>query len=95
MNKLKELLNRCKCGVIITVNEHRDYYQTVETALEEVYACDPSLSKDIPPEVKGKMIELDTIVNIHFYPDTPIGFYNIYHYDIDLAIDDALSCFDS
>jgi hypothetical protein len=36
------------------------------------------------------MKELDTIIEIHFYPDTPIGGYSIYSYDINDAIDKAL-----
>ena len=37
-----------------------------------------------------EMIRRDTIVKIQFYPNTPVGFYLIYHYDIDKAIDIAL-----
>lgn len=92
MDKLKELLSRCKCGVFITVNEHRDYYLTVEQRLEELSCleCPPELTD----EIRQKMIETNTIINVHFYPHTPIGSYDIYHYDIDLALDEALSCFD-
>lgn len=28
MDKLKKLMARCKCGVYLAVNEHRDYYDT-------------------------------------------------------------------
>jgi hypothetical protein len=40
------------------------------------------------------MIYLDNIVNVHFYPDNPIGFYDIYHYDLDSAIQLALDLFE-
>jgi hypothetical protein len=90
MDKLKELLSRCKCGVFISVNEHRDYYQTAAEALKE------RDEREAPPEtdtaIRSKMIELDTIIEIHFYPDTPIGFYEIYHYDLDAALTKALEC---
>lgn len=36
------------------------------------------------------MKDFDTIIEIHFYPDTPVGFYKIFHYDLDMAIDEAL-----
>ena len=39
-----------------------------------------------------KMIETDTIVNIQFYPKTPVGSYSVYHYDLDMALDLALEC---
>jgi len=90
--KFKQLLDRCKCGVHITVNSHRDYYQSAAESLEEISCmeCPPSIDEDI----KKIMIETNTIVNIHFYPDTPIGFYSIYHYDFDAALDQALACLD-
>jgi len=91
MDKLKELLSKCKCGVYLTVNEHRNYYQSVAERLEEI-ACFEA-PPDIPQEIRTKMIETDTIVQIQFYPDTPIGFYFIYHWDLDAALTKALNCF--
>ena len=90
MDKLKELLKCCKCGVFITGNEHRNYYITAETRLKELMEmeCPPELTDD----VRQKMIEMDTIINVQFYPNTPIGNYDIYHYDIDTALDEALKC---
>jgi hypothetical protein len=90
MDKLKELIARCKCGVFLTVNEHRDYYKTVAEILDDAmdFECPP----EIAPDVEEKMIETDTIVRLHFYPDTPIGSYEIWHYDIDSALDEALAC---
>lgn len=91
MDKLKELLSRCKCSVSLAVNDHRDYYQTAEESLGELACreCPPHISD----EVRQKMIELDTVVHVQFYPDTPIGSYSIYHYDLDMALDEALGCF--
>ncbi len=80
---------KCECGVFIEVNQHRDYYQTAEQAILEDIERDDKLDEDI----KAKMIELNTIIRIQFYPITPIGSYVVYHYDIDLALDMALSCF--
>ncbi len=88
----KKLLARCKCGVFLIVNEHRDYYETAEQKLEELEAmeCPPNIDAD----VRKVMIETDTIVSLQFYPDTPIGSYSIYHYDVDAAIERALRCLD-
>ncbi len=90
MDKLMELLGRCKCGVYLTVNEHRDYYQTAAQALVEAdrFECPPQIA----PDVKAQMIETNTIVRLQFYPDTPIGFYSIWHHDLDAALDAALAC---
>jgi hypothetical protein len=90
---LQGLLDRCKCGVFLTVNEHRDLYQTAEYRLNEIRKWDEDGINDIPPAVLEKMIETDTIIELQFYPDTPIGSYKIYHYDLQLALEEAMSCF--
>jgi hypothetical protein len=41
-------------------------------------------------EIANKMIEHNTIIDLQFYPNTPIGFYSIYHYDLEMALDEAL-----
>jgi len=91
MDKLKELLSLCKCGVFVTVNEHRDYYETAAQHLEgaKTFECPP----EINDEVRAQMIALDTIIKIQFYPDTPIGSYEIWHHDLDAALDQSLACF--
>lgn len=92
MDKLKKLLSQCKCGVHITVNGHRDHYQTAEQKLKEYDQLD--LTDELDIDVRKIMEETDTIVEIHFYPRTPIGFYKVLHYDFDAALDEALECFD-
>lgn len=90
MDKLKLLMSHCKCGVYLTVNEHRDYYQSAEVKLEEyaVRECPP----DISDETRAGIVKTDTIIDLQFYPDTPIGFYHVIHYDLDIALDLALAC---
>jgi len=93
MEKLQNLLDKSKCGVYLIVNQHRDCYQTAEEALKEKegYECPP----EINPEVRKAMIDKNIIIDLQFYPDTPIGSYSIYHYDLDMALDEALACFGS
>lgn len=79
MEILKKLISLCKAEVSITVNGHRSVYQTVQQYLEDS-------DVEIEPEVFGQMIKTDTVVLVQFYPNTPIGFYLIYHYDIEEAI---------
>ena len=90
MEKLKKLIEICKCGVHITVNSHRDYYETVEQHFKGNPIMEEDL-EDIEPDVYEKMKELNVIVELQYYPDTPIGFYKVYHYDIELAVEEALS----
>jgi hypothetical protein len=87
-DKLARLLERCKCGVHLTVNDHRNVYETVEEWLDNMH----DFAKDLDPEVRAAMVATDTIIDLHFYPDTPIGFYKVLHHDLDAALDEALAC---
>lgn len=93
MDKLQRLLALCKCGVFLTVNNHRNYYQTAAERLDELddMECPPQYT----PEVKACMIATDTVIELQFYPDTPIGSYSVFHHDLDAALDQALACFNS
>ena len=88
MSKLQQIINKCKCSVSLTVNKHLDYYQTAEDALLEMqrYECPPR----IEPEVREIMEKTNIIIELQFYPDTPIGSYSLYHYDLDKILDEAL-----
>lgn len=89
-DKLTQLLARCKCGVFLTVNEHRDCYESPEQRLEW-YAdleCPPTISDD----VRAGILSSGNIVDLHFYPDTPIGSYHVVHFELDAALDQALAC---
>jgi hypothetical protein len=37
------------------------------------------------------MVEKDQMVMIQAYPKTPIGFYVVYHWDLESAIDEMLA----
>ena len=84
MDKFKELVSKCKCSVEISVNDHRDYYDTVESSIGE------DERKEIEQDIFDIMVKTDTIVRVQFYPRTPIGSYTVYHYDIDKAMEIAL-----
>jgi len=87
-DKLKQLISHCKCGVYITVNEHKDAYDSVEKWLFDNSA---RFDDGLDPVVLEAMIDLDRVVEIQFYPDTPVGFYIIPHHDIDEALNEALN----
>lgn len=88
--KLQALLNRCKASIHIVVNEHRLYYLSAQERLGELssYECPPEISD----EVRAEIVRTDTIIDLQFYPDTPIGSYSIVHHSLDAALDDALEC---
>jgi len=84
MEKLKELIEKTDFSVTIFINDHRDYYETIEDNIKSGHL------EGIDNDVLKKMIELDTCVNIQVYPLSANTFFNVYHYDIDKAIDWAL-----
>lgn len=93
MDLLQEVINRCKYGVFITINEHRDYYKSVEETLEE---CKEFFNGDsaITDEVRNKMIETNTIIEVQAYPNTPIGFHLAFHYSLEEALKKIISLID-
>ena len=90
MDKLKTLMAACKRGVYVSVNPHRDGYETVERWLENQGFIDGASFGGLPPETRAEMIRLNTVVNLHFYPDTPVGFFQVLHFNLDAALDEAL-----
>jgi hypothetical protein len=90
MDKLKRLMSLCKCGVFVEVNHHRNYYETAEQYLSNYEERDEEPCAE--PEIREKMIKDDTVIEIQFYDRTPVSFYKVYHYDLDMALDEALEC---
>ena len=82
MYKLKYLAKN-SLSFSIEVDEHKTVYDTVEAFVND--------EKDnIEPEVLKKMIDTNTTVRVYLYPTTTIGFYIIFHYDVNKAIDQAI-----
>ncbi len=84
MNKLKELADICKYGVTVDVNDHTGNNESVEDWIADRHRvhCDKI--------TKEKMVELDTTISVYFYPITETSFYEVLHYDIDLALSKAI-----
>jgi len=85
---MKKIVNKCKCGVFFTANNHRDYYETAEKWLLKQIDNQSDID-DIGKDVWEEMIKRDTIYVLQFYPATPISFYKIFHYDYDKLIKEA------
>jgi len=87
VDKLKQLMGLCKCGVFVTINEHRDYYMSVAEYIKDEgdrFACDDA-------KVISMMEQTDTIVEVQFYQFTPVAFMSVAHYDLDAALDKAIA----
>lgn len=88
MNKLQQIIDKCKCGIYLEINKNRDYYQTVEEEIKEIQNM---ISIDeIEPEMIKKMIKHNSLISLQFYPNSPVGFCIIYHYDLESILDWAL-----
>ena len=86
MDKLKELNDKCKFGIIININRHRSNGKSAEEYLSENW--------DVP--VTGQqlfnMIESNTIIEILAFREdlTILNSVNVFHHNMDGAIDLAL-----
>lgn len=95
MDKFTQLCAGCKNSVEIRVNDHRDVYQSVEDYFNEQLAHGGTQGKEkmddvVDPDVYKKCVETNNIVYVHFYPRSATTFFSFYHYDVDLALDEAL-----
>lgn len=87
MNNLQELLSLCKCGVTIYVNDYKNAYEPISYAIERT---EKELEDTLEIDIKNGMIESDNFIVIDCYPFTPISSLTVYHYDIDLAIEQSI-----
>jgi len=87
MNKLQELVSKSHM-VSLEVNNHKGGYETVEEYLSSDWHQNSLEDTDI--EVYDKMIELNTIIELQVYPENPVGFYKLYHWDLEQIVDIAL-----
>lgn len=84
---MKEIIERCKCGIYLEVNRHRDYYDTIEEAITE--ENERNTEPEIEPELAERMIKENMFISLQFYPDTPVGFYKVYGTSLDEVVEKA------
>jgi hypothetical protein len=88
MEKLSRIIQRCKCGFYLEVNTHKDDYLSAQDRIDYLLSI---AVEDISDDMQKKMIELDSIVELTCYVDTPIGSHRVYHYSVDSAIDEMFN----
>jgi len=91
---LNKLISKCKCGVHVAINVHKDNYMSVSEYMEESDHISDEDILYIGENVLNQMIAKDTIVHLYYYLDTPVGYNEVYHYDINSAVKIALERFD-
>ncbi len=63
-----------KCALHLTHNEHKSYYETVEQWFENLESLHEI---DISAEDKAECIRTGEVWSLQWYPDTPIGSYQV------------------
>lgn len=87
MNNLHKLLSLCKCGISIDINSYRDAYESVQDGINTI---EREIKEPLELNIVQGMKETQNIIEIHCYPFTPISSITIYHYDIDMAIEQMI-----
>lgn len=73
----------------IDINPHKEDYRSAEDFFDEDFVLRYNQDKEDLEEInkiKDKMIENDCIIHVCCYPDTQVGFFDFWHYDLDEAI---------
>ena len=83
-DNLERIVDLCAAEVSVTINAHKSTYETVEGYLKVQ-------EEEIDSDVLKVMIAMDKMVCVQAYPSTPIGFYVVYHYNIDMALSEMLT----
>lgn len=78
---LTQLITACRCEVSVSVNTHRNYYQSIEQ-----YLGDRGENGEEDADVRAEMIAHDTLIEVQAYPTTPVGFYAARHWDLQTAL---------
>lgn len=81
--QLERLAERCKGDVTLEINPHLGLYQDAGAYLGE-----RDLS-ETDPRVTFEMVKRNRVVRVQFYPATPVGFFVVFHYDIEEALREA------
>lgn len=68
-------LPKHKCGLYLEHNAYKDYYDTIERAHEDLDRDKLTLWAN--DESRKRSLETKEVWTLHWYPNTPIGFYKI------------------
>lgn len=85
-NNLEKMFPDHKCSLTLTHNQHKDYYQSVIS-----YLSDREIPLDdwVSEEQWEKAIETDSMWELQWYPDTPIGFIRLFACDLDVLLEEC------
>ncbi len=85
-DKIEYLASLCKEDVSIWINNYyRGAGETIRSYLSE-------RNDDVPEDDIKEMEKRNLIVEVQAYPLSQVGFYNVAHYDLDIALDRVIEC---
>lgn len=79
-------LPRHDAGLYLTHNDHKSVYETIEQRYENADVAGDWVSE----EQRLKAIAEDSVWELIWYPDTPIGSYRLLACDLDVLLEEAL-----
>lgn len=85
MKRFEKICSMCKVSASIDYNEHENIYSTIAGEIDDKETRDM-----IGKEVFDEMVRLNRCYIIRMNPRTPIGTLTVYHYDLDILLDEAL-----
>lgn len=83
---MEEIFPKHEASLHLTHNQHKAYYETVESAIESGTYRDV---KWVSPEQRQKSIESDSVWEIQWYPNTPIGSHTLLACDLEMLLEMA------
>lgn len=83
---LEQLIERCKGSVYLTANPQRSDYQTVRQWMVAREA-DGGVVAD--PDETDAFDAVDQLIELQFYPQTPVGFYVVFGCTVDAVLASA------
>ena len=94
MSELKRLGERCGGSVSVSIDGHKDCYDTIKQCIADHNTGRQEDDLEIDADEAKLMIDSGIMVNLHFYPRTPVRFYSLWGDDIDKLVADAHSIID-
>jgi len=85
---LKQLEEQTKCSFSIDYNPHKDEYLDLATYLYNAQLVSELDNDDT--KYFNEIIKKNKLYVVRVYPNTPVGFNEVYHYDLELAIKELL-----
>ena len=73
-----------KCGLYLEHNRYKDYYETIEEAVEEVDSDEWATHNS-----RENSLITGELWTLQWYPDTPIGFCRVAGYTLEEVLDRA------